>query len=273
MLNEIIEIAKNTGNILMRYHKKEFETKSKSQETYDPVTTADLEANKYILGRLKEKFPKMQIVSEEDNAKPVDYSKEVWVIDPLDGTKEFIKGGTEFAVMIALLRDKKPVLGVVCIPHSKELYSAEKGKGAYVTNGGSKEKLNVSKVSSIRLAKEIIRAPYVAKNKFDKYVEGLEVKKLPVSSIGIRLSKVASGEVDFCINTVIKASKWDTAAGEIILEEAGGQITDFEGKPLDYTQKDLVWKKSFIASNRRLHSEVLKLIPKDAFNLIAEKIN
>lgn len=260
MLDKIINIAKTAGSIIMKYHCQELEIKTKSHE-HDFVTQADIEADKYIREELNKLFPKDKILSEEFDWKPKDYSGNVWMVDPLDGSKDFVHQGGGFSVMIGLCVDGIPYLGVVYAPARDLLYYAQKNNGAYLIKGNKKEKLKVSQINQIENSTMVTRIIHGEPRDLDRIVYSLKFKKeIKESSVGIKLGLITESKADLHINTNFRCSKWDTCAPQIILEEAGGHLTDLEGKSLNYKQKSIKWEKSFVASNNILHPEVIKKI-------------
>jgi len=260
MIEQIIDIAINAGNIILDVKKKGYTVSTKS-DLFDFVTTADLESEKYILSRLKKEFPKDSILSEEKGNASINKSKNVWMIDPLDGTKNFKNGGKGYAVMIGLCQNGKPILGVIYAPAMDMLIYAQKGKGAYIRTNGKDKKLHVSNIKLMKDSKLITRVASSDVREEDKLYDYLDVKeRIPESSVGIKLGLIAEAKAEFHISSNSKTSKWDTCAPQIILEEAGGLLTDIYGKPLDYNQKDSLWKLSFIASNKIIHQEIIKNI-------------
>ena len=207
-------------------------------------------------------FPGDAFLSEEKGMTGSD-SARVWMIDPLDGTKDFKNGGNGFSVMIGLCEYGKPVLGVVYAPAKKILYSGEKGKGSYVRIDNKTIKLKVSDTSNIHESIMVTRIAAGERREEDKLEELFSVKeKLPESSVGIKLGLIASNKAEFHVNLNFLANKWDTCAPQIILEEAGGKVTDFDGNSLDYSQKENRWLKSFVASNGVLHKKILNELKK-----------
>lgn len=264
MLEKIIDIAKEAGKILMKYYSQELEVSTKKDD-YDFVTKADIEADEYIRKRLKKEFPNDEILSEENTDIPVDYSGRVWMVDPLDGTKDFINKGSGFSVMIGLCEDGKPTLGVVYAPSRNLLYYAEKGKGAYMEQKGKHSKLKVSEIKELSESRLVIRIKHGEERESDKFTNSLEVKeKIPESSVGLKLGKIALGEAELQIGSNFRASKWDTCAPQIILEEAGGIMTDFKGNKLDYKQKALNWDPLYVAANcKTIHQEIIEKLQND----------
>ncbi len=266
MYEDVIEIAKHAGDILVSYHGKKVEIRNKDPKSYSPVCTADLEANKFICESLK-KYG-YQVLSEESEDKNVDFSKPTWIVDPLDGTIGFLNKSKDFCTMIALMKDKRIVFGVVNLPMHDKLYYAERGKGAWLIHNGVKKQVHVSDTERLSHSSRVVR-PFRKPNFLDILLDGrLRVKTKILGSIGIRLCAVAEGECDFFVNNSTLPSKWDTAAATIILEEAGGKITDFNNGTLDYSKDGLQWDKSFVASNSMLHGQILNFIPKNALEMM-----
>ena len=255
MLKKIINIAVGAGEIVLNLRKEGLQTQTK-EDSFDFVTSADIKSEEYILKRLLKEFPGDSILSEE-KGRIENNASSIWMVDPLDGTKDFKNGGTDFSIMIGLCQDGKPVLGVVYAPAKNLLYFSEKGRGSYLRIGGKDHKLSISSKKYLKDAIMVTRIPHGEKRTEDK-IEGLfNVKeKVPESSVGIKLGLIASGKADFHVNANFRASKWDTCAPQIILEEAGGKITDLYGCPLDYNQSENKWLHSFAASNGVLHKKI-----------------
>jgi 3'(2'), 5'-bisphosphate nucleotidase len=266
MYEDVIDIAKGAGKILLGYHGKKVEIRNKNPDGYDPVSTADLEANEFICNGLK-KYG-YQILSEELEEKDLDLSKPTWIVDPLDGTIGFLNKSKDFCTMIGLMIDKKIVFGVVYSPMHDKIYYAERGKGAFLIHNGEKKQAHVSSTEKLSNSSRGVR-PFRKPNFLDVILDGkLKCKVKILGSIGVRLCAVAEGDIDFYVNNSTAPSKWDTAAPTIILEEAGGKITDFDNDVLDYAKEGLRWDKSFIASNSKLHDQILKEIPKNALEMM-----
>lgn len=263
MINKVIEIAKEAGNILMKYYSKNIKVLTK-EDSHDFLTKADIESDNYIRKALQKEFPRDSILSEENENTPLDYSGRVWMVDSLDGTKDFINKGTGFSVMIGLCENGKPILGVFYAPMCNLIYYAEEGKGAYVKKESVSSEIHVSSIEELQESRLITRFLHGEERPLDKMINNIQVKeKIPESSVGIKLGKIASGDAEIHINSNFRASKWDTCAPQIILEEAGGVITDFEGNTLDYKQPSLKWEKSFVASNNiKLHKKIIEEIKK-----------
>jgi len=259
MLEKIIDIVIDAGKIVMQIRKEGFQTQTKD-DSFDFVTSADLESERFILKRLSKEFPNDSILSEENGT--IEKNPErVWMVDPLDGTKDFKNGGNGFSIMIGLCQNGKPILGVVYAPAKRLLYFAQHGDGSYLRVDRKDYRLHVSPTEYLKDSRMVTRIPHGEKREGDKLMDFFEVKeKIPESSGGIKLGLISAGKADFHINTNFRAKKWDTCAPQIILEEAGGLVSNFDGNPLDYNKSDNLWSAYFIASNGRLHKSIIENI-------------
>lgn len=263
-LEFIEKLVLKAGDILLKYFKQEFAIDFKSDK-YDPVTTADKQSDEFLRSAISQKFPADQILSEENSKQPESYTGRVWMIDPLDGTKDFIVGRDCFSIVIGLLDKGKPVLGVVYLPVRKQLYFARIGKGAYLKEDGKVMKLKVSKIAKIKDGRLLTHWPSGEKRPLVEFTDKIPFKeKIPEGSVGTKMAMIASGQAEVYIQTSPRACKWDTLGSQVILTEAGGVITDSEGNNLDYTKAKSNWYKYFIASNNeKMHSQVTELLNKD----------
>ena len=254
MINTAIRAAKSAGKIIAENSDKYFDIHTKDGNKRNLVTSVDLAAEKEIIKILKEDFPDYDILSEEsqpDKNKIGDGF--VWIIDPIDGTINYSRGIKDVTMAIAVAENKKVILGVVYNPFTKELFTAEKGKGAFL-NG---KVLNVSIVKKLEDA--IVAQSFAYSNKFRK--DPLKnINKLFLTVNGIRLYHstelelcyLASGRIDACL--ISGSNPWDIAAGSIIVEEAGGKVTKFNGEQWNYLHGRI------IATNKHIHQDLLNLI-------------
>lgn len=242
----------------MKYYRGNYETNFKDKAKSDPMTTADLKSEDYIRKRIAEEFPEDQILSEEQEDENLDFSKRVWIVDPMDGTRPFVKKMPGFSVIIGLCDDGIPVLGVVYVPLTDELYYAEKGKGAFVIKQNKKpEKISVSSEKEISKARSLPSIRFFSDPDFKKKLEKIGIGKVlrVFAGCGVKSVSVASGKVELYNTQEAKAKKWDTCGTQVIVEEAGGKYTDVNGKSLNYKQEDFAWKEIVAVSNGILHDE------------------
>ncbi len=251
MKEQIIEIAKKAGEILMKYFQNQFDVAYKKDDDFDPVTTADKEADDFIRASLLKLFPDDQILSEENENIPSDYTKRIWMVDPLDGTKDFVKGIPGFAIHIGLWSAGSILFGLVYSPTNKKMYFAQKGLGAFECLPNREEKrIFVSSVAELSQARLITRSAGNDSRPLDELIARLSVLQT-IEESSLKVSRIACGEAEAHLNTNFRVSKWDTLAPQIILEEAGGIMTNLDGQPLDYTQPGLRWERSYIATNSK----------------------
>jgi 3'(2'), 5'-bisphosphate nucleotidase len=227
----------------------------------EPVTVADRAANELIVSGLRTTFPGDVIVSEEsvahDRARLT--AERVWYVDPIDGTKDFIRGEDGFSVMIGLCIARRPAMGVVYQPTRDRLYwTGGTADGAWLTEGGAApRRMAVSAVEdpgAIRMvASRSNRGPALEQVK-----SALGIKdELAIGSVGLKLGLIASGERDLYVNPWPKCKAWDTCAPEAILVAAGGMLTDTKGGAIRYDEEDLARRGGLVASNGRIHTGVL----------------
>ncbi|MFC2134398.1 inositol monophosphatase family protein [Bacteroidota bacterium] len=250
------EIALKAGKLIMDYYKKQnFSVKDKGGfKNY--VTDADTAAEKLIMGELTKAFPDYGFIGEETfDGKKVD-KEFVWIVDPLDGTRNFVEGTDQFGVMIGLAHKGKPVLGVVYMPFYDYLYYAEKGKGAFC-NG---KKINVSNRSFEE--SEFTCQTYIIN---DEEIQGLydkvTNKEIYVAgSAGFKICLISQGEFDIFLTKKKFLKEWDLCGPMAILEEAGGKGTDVKGKIVTYNRGESDFPESMVFSNGLVHKEVLERI-------------
>ncbi|MBT5345683.1 3'(2'),5'-bisphosphate nucleotidase CysQ, partial [bacterium] len=242
MRDKIIPIAEAAGKILLKYFRSDLEVIYKNDDTFDPVTAADKESDEYIRSQLTALFPEDLILSEENDDVPTDYSKRIWMVDPLDGTNAFVSGTNTFSILIGLWEADTILFGLAYAPAANKMYVAEKGKGAFERQpDGSFKRMHVSDIESLSEARLITKNPIKDKRPLNEQTAKLKVTSI-IESSRTKLARIAAGEAEVHLNTNFRASKWDTLAVQLMLEEAGGVVVDLNGNPLDYKQLDLRWE-------------------------------
>jgi 3'(2'), 5'-bisphosphate nucleotidase len=237
LLDPVIQIAYQAGKAIMEVYDAGFSIEKKSDHT--PVTEADMAADKVIESALKELTPHLPILTEE--AKPTPYSERqtwsrYWLIDPLDGTREFIKRNGEFTVNIALIDGDESVMGVVYAPVVGVLYYAAKGQGAF-----KQESTNEPKAIHVR--EKCSRKTVVAcgrshpTEEIINFLANLGEHEIIRVGSALKSCLVAEGKADLYAR-LGPTSEWDTAAAQCVVEEAGGAITDTAMQRLRYNTKD-----------------------------------
>jgi 3'(2'), 5'-bisphosphate nucleotidase len=251
-------LCRRAGDIVLRHRQPGLAVDHKDHG--EPVTAADREANALITHDLRATFPADAILSEE-SAEVGDHVRDarVWMVDPLDGTRDYVKGNEGFAVMIGLCVDGRPALGVVYQPLHTTLYRAVAGGGAAVEADGRTRPLRVSAVADPSAARLVSSATRRAP-KLDQVRAALAITdEIHLGSVGLKVGLIASGARDLFVHTDPTTKLWDVCAPEAILVEAGGKLTDLRGAPIDYRRADLANRGGLLASNGLLHDAVTRV--------------
>ena len=251
LLLDVCNVSIEAGKEILNFYHNDIEVTHK--EDLSPLTKADLASNKIILEALTKLNSNTPILSEESL---VDWIirknwKKYWLVDPLDGTKEFIKKNGEFTVNIALIQDNNPILGVVYVPAKSLLYLAEKNKGSFKTN--TKNKLeNFEGIQKIIVSSQTNRPRVIGSRShsnatFDNWVK----EKFPNADIvqagsSLKFCLIAEGEADI-YPRFGPTSEWDIAAGHMIVNEAGGKIRTFQNDSIKYNTKENIINPEFYA--------------------------
>ncbi|HQV05830.1 MAG TPA: inositol monophosphatase family protein [Chitinophagaceae bacterium] len=253
MLKETMIAAARAGAAeILRYCNRDFAIHNK-EGINNLVTEADFAAEKAILGIIKEKFPAHQILAEE-SGEMIQDSTYKWIIDPIDGTVNFAHGIPLNCVSIGIENKGEIILAAVFNPHLNEFFMAEKGKGATLNS----RPIHVSEEKKAIHACLVTGFPYIYINEpngplemFERFVrKGVPVRRL--GSAAIDLCWVAAGKLDGFFEH--KLEPWDSAAGSLIVQEAGGKITDFKGENFS------IYQHKVLATNGHIHDEMLGII-------------
>ena len=264
---EAAKILINYSNMFRDSNAKDYIIKNNNDES--PVTKADLESNELIIRRIKEKYKDInwEILSEEtvkiDSKNTNINAKWLWVLDPLDGTKDFIQGTKNYALHLALNYKKNPYIGIVLIPEKNELWVSNGTEVWCEGKNGLKRKPKLSK--NTNLSEMILVTSKNHNNEvLKKLIEKINFKKVIVmGSIGCKIASILRGESDLylCLSLLGKSSPkdWDFAAPAALLKAAGGAITYLDNQELVYNQPKYEQKGVIVASNNRLNHEKICL--------------
>ncbi|KKR33176.1 MAG: Inositol-1-monophosphatase [Candidatus Falkowbacteria bacterium GW2011_GWF2_39_8] len=258
--------AKRAGEQLLKEFFKFDRSKIELKSKFEILTKCDLISERIILNEIKKAFPTHAILSEESGSNSIK-SEYLWIIDPIDGSTNFSFHNPLWSISIGLAKDNQLICGLVYVPILKELYWAEKNKGAFC-NGKKIKVSNLTDGNAVHTfchggTKGDIKTAlaYYKKQKLDK----LDCRQL--GSAAIELAFVASGRTESIMIPGVRI--WDIAAGVLLVREAGGQVTDFSGKPWQLEFSDTIFKnnetssrKDILASNCLVHDEILKVIKK-----------
>jgi len=250
-VNKIINIAKLAGNkILEIYNKKSFDHQLKTDNS--PLTEADIASHNLITQQLKKLTPKIPILSEESFSISWQERKQwkyYWLIDPLDGTKEFIKKNGEFTVNIALIYKHEPILGVVHAPVLNETWIGEQGKPSKKIEKGNTRAIKVKPHKQGEVYK-VVGSRSHAGDSLNEFLKEIEKYELVSMGSSIKLCLVAEGKAHIYPRFGL-TSEWDTAAAHAVVNSAGGEVVNNETKmPLKYNTKDSLLNPYFIVQEK-----------------------
>ena len=269
---EAADILLYYANIIKKLEQKNEILKNKNND--DPVTLADLEVNELIINRINQTYQdtNWEILSEENFKIQSNYFNNVdwlWVLDPLDGTKDFIQGTQSYAMHLALNYKRKPYIGIVLIPEKDELWISYEEKIWCENRDGNIRKQNMSETNILEKM-TIVTSKNHRNQKLKDLIEKINFKKtILMGSIGCKIASIIRGESDIYIALSLPGKTapkdWDFAAPEAILKAAGGSITNIDNKELVYGSTDLKHSGIIIASNnkknhKRICSEVKEII-------------
>ena len=238
-LTKIEAIAKTAGSAIMEIYKKDFKVEYKDDKS--PLTEADTKANEIICNALLELYPNIPIMSEENKQTVYEVRKNweyYWCIDPIDGTKEFIKKNDEFTVNIALVHKNTPVLGVVYAPAIEEMYKAKQGEGAF--KNSQKLPLHVNTQPEKKLS--VVASKSHLSEETQEFINNLKTETIEQVSKGssLKLCMVAEGVADI-YPRLAPTMEWDTAAADAIVRESGKMSYQFkEEVPMVYNKENLL---------------------------------
>lgn len=241
------QVAQEAGKAIMRFYRQNEPIVPEYKSDASPLTVADQASHEVIMKGLSALDNEIPILSEEGRQIPFaerQQWEQYWCVDPLDGTKDFLKRSDEFTVNIALIRDHIPVIGIIYVPVFEKGYVAWHKGGAYYYNGHSKKRI---------VAKKPLLKPFrIAVSRY----HGLETLQPWLSALGetilihqgsaLKFCTLALGEADLFLR-LSPSSEWDNAAGQCLVEEAGGALSCFDGQPLPYNYSGTLEQRPFIA--------------------------
>lgn len=258
-LDAASELAVSAGQLLLEHYVSSPEVEWKGGG--DPVTHADRLSSEFLIRGLRSRFPNDAIVSEEEPDDPGRCRKSrVWIIDPMDGTREFIEHRSEFAVMIGLALDGTPVLGIVYQPVAEKLYCAAHGSGAILKKHEGITSLRVSGENDPqRMTIALSRSHHSPT--IDAVCSRLHItRSIRSGSIGLKVGMICEGHAHLYLDMSGRTSLWDTCAPSALLHEAGGRMTDLKGMQVRYDSPELRHLKGIIASNGTIHDRVIEAL-------------
>ena len=246
VLDRVVAIAEETAVGVCQIYQRDFQVEYKDDQS--PLTEADLFAHETIQNELIQIEPRLPMLSEE--SRDIDFAQRktwetYWLVDPLDGTREFVNKRDDFTINIALIHQQQPVLGVVYVPVIQSCYMATLGSGARKRTADGSEKTICVRDNAQGDPVIAVSISY-ADARTEEFLRKVGNHRLIRRGSLIKCCLIAEGKVDF-YPRFGKTGEWDTAAGQCVLEEAGGALTDFNGKPLRYNTKESLINPPFVA--------------------------
>lgn len=245
LIEPVVALASEAGDRILEVYATDFDVQSKDDES--PLTQADLASHMTIAAGLAVLTPLIPIISEEEGLPEFDERRQwqrYWLIDPLDGTKEFVNRNGEFTVNIALVENHRPVFGVVRVPVQKKTYIGCEGYGA-------ERRVDGDAATTIRVAGTASEPARVVGSRshrgasLDAYLDNLGNFDLVPMGSSLKFCVVAEGGADVYPRLGL-TSEWDTAAAQAVVEQAGGSVLELDGKPLSYNKKEDILNPWFI---------------------------
>ncbi|SEP86550.1 3'(2'), 5'-bisphosphate nucleotidase [Ectothiorhodospira magna] len=248
LLNNACRIAREAGDRIMTIYGEAFQVSHKADRT--PLTAADMAAHRHIVAGLQELNPCFPVLSEESDRIPFSERarwQTYWLVDPLDGTREFIKRNGEFTVNIALIHDHEPVLGVVSAPALDRLYRAAQGLGAYCHAPMAAQGTRIQVNPDRGTAPIIVGSRAHGTERLQQFLKRVGNHELISMGSSLKFCLVAEGKADL-YPRFGPTSEWDTAAAQCVVQEAGGVVTDLELRPLRYNTREGLLNPEFLVS-------------------------
>jgi len=244
--------AHEAGNIIHSFYQNEYEVLMKGKG--NPVTEADVAANNKLNEILTTSFPNYGWLSEEtqDTSDRLTRTR-VWIVDPIDGTKEFVEGIPNFVVSIGLVENGHPILGVIHNPINKDTYTATLGGGIFFNGKQSSisDKTDFNEISMLNSRSE------TRQGLWSSYAPHFK-KLIPVGSIALKLAMVAANQTDMVASLKPK-NEWDICAGHCLINESGGTLLTTEGKEISYNNPETLITPGLVAGNESIVSSFIKL--------------
>ena len=260
-IESVIDTIIEAGERVREIYESDFEVGKKDDDS--PITKADLESNKIIRAALEKTG--IPILSEEDvDDKSRLNSDKIWIVDPLDGTTDFVNRTGEFTIMIGLVENHVPVMGLIYWPTKQKLYYAERGMGAFCSHSDTAEEC-VWEVISVRETQNLedclaLVSRHHLSDREKKILDHLKITHTASIGSSLKVMEISSGMADVYLTTTNKMKQWDTCASYCIISEAGGKITDVTGNELVYNTNIVNHENGILVTNGFVHDEVVSKI-------------
>ena len=255
-LEKLMDTIILAGEKIREIYETDFEVKKKEDDS--PITKADLESNKILRATLEKTG--IPILSEEsDDDKTRLESEKVWIVDPLDGTQDFVNKTGEFTILVGLVENHIPVMGLVYLPIKKILYLAERGTGAYCYDLQEWEKISVREISDLNSCLALVSRHHLS-GKEKEMLDHLGIRNTSTIGSTLKVMEISSGRADVYLTTTNKMSQWDTCASNCIISEAGGKMTDISGHDLIYNTEIVKHEYGLLVTNGFVHEKAASMI-------------
>jgi 3'(2'), 5'-bisphosphate nucleotidase len=258
LIDPLVTLAAEAGEAILEVYASDFDVQAKDDQS--PLTQADMASHRIIVAGLQRLSPDISVISEESGLPGFEERSRwnpYWLIDPLDGTREFVKRNGEFTVNIALIEDHKPVLGVVHVPVRNTTYTGCRGVGAAVrTDGAEPQPIGVASESATPV--RVVGSRSHRGTSLDQFLENLGEFEMHPTGSSLKFCLVAEGRADV-YPRLGPTSEWDTAAAQAVVEQAGGVVLELDGKPLSYNNKPDILNPFFLVAGPMDH-DWLKII-------------
>lgn len=245
----LADVARRAGKAILEVYETDFQVQCK--EDHSPLTLADMRSHRIIADSLRARHPEIPVLSEEGKTVPYEVRRNwerFWLVDPLDGTKEFVKRNGEFTVNIALIENSQPVVGIIFIPVQDRLVYADVREGCWEESSGTRKRLNVAEWPR-NAPVRIVRSRSHPSPGLEKILSLIPEHEIVNRGSSLKFCAVAAGEADF-YPRFGPTWEWDTAAGQAIVTAAGGTMVDLCGKPFTYNKENLLNGPFLVSSNR-----------------------
>jgi 3'(2'), 5'-bisphosphate nucleotidase len=243
---------KEAANRVLEIYNDDFETSVKEDKS--PVTLADIESHRVITGILSDS--NTSIVSEEGEQQIGNARSRFWLVDPLDGTREFVDKNGEFTIMIALVESGEPIIGLIGHPLADSVYLAQNGKGAFKHDGKGWARLHVSDIETLNGSRAVISRSHVSAEELS-FIDSLKLSSYSRLGSSLKALRICAGDAELYFAANTKMKQWDTCASCCLVTESGGRMTDLFGGEIVYDPKPASHEKGIVISNGRVHDEFI----------------
>lgn len=255
-LDTAIDVAARAGGAVMEVYGRDFDVRIKDDDS--PVTEADIVSNNIITSMLAgTPHPILSEEGHDDGTRLA--SRNVWIVDPLDGTADFVQRTGEFTIMVALVESGVPAIGVICCPAQGVLFAAQAGRGAYMHDGHGWRRIKVDAQRQLGQCVAVASRNHLSDRDVG-LLDALGVGGMTRVGSSLKAAYVAQGRAHLYLTTTDRMKEWDSCASCCIITEAGGRMTDTLGRDISYNSDSVVHADGLVASNGTIHDHVIRTI-------------